>query len=94
MSEGQFEFTFEETAVLSVDQLWSVANEELLRIAKEDRRVERKPTAIRPRELSEYFSMQANTAIEGGLIVVGMADKGQVLGCLGIEIEPHQPTRK
>jgi ATP-dependent DNA helicase RecG len=83
----QLPLTFEYPAVLSVDRLWTLANAELLAMLKEDRRVERKPAGIHAPELAEYFSMWANTAAEGGLIVLGMSDDGKFVGCTGIETE-------
>lgn len=85
MSEFQIPINFDQTIPLSVDQLWNMATGELFRILREDRRVERKPAMIRPKELAEYLSMWANTATEGGLIAVGVADDGKLLGCLGVE---------
>jgi ATP-dependent DNA helicase RecG len=87
MSDSQIPINFEQTVAISVDALWGSATPELLRLLREDRRVERKPPLIRPRELAEYFSMWANTATEGGLIAVGMSDDGKLLGCLSVEIE-------
>jgi ATP-dependent DNA helicase RecG len=80
--EIQLSLTFEAAAVLSVDQLWQSASPELIRVLKENRRVERKPARIHAPELAEYFSMWANTAIEGGLVAIGVADDGEFLGCL------------
>jgi len=85
MAEAQLPLTFEQAAVLSVDQLWNQATSDLLKVAKEDRRVERKPAGIHAAELSTYFSMWANTATEGGLIAVGIANNGEFVGCLCIE---------
>jgi len=83
----QLPFTFEQTVVLNVDELWTLATPELLVLAREDRRIERKPPAIHASELAEYFSMWANTSVEGGVIAVGISNKGDLSGCLSIELE-------
>jgi ATP-dependent DNA helicase RecG len=80
--------TFRETALLAVDELYGRADDGLLRILKEDKRVERKPASIlKSHELADYYSMWANTGSEGGLIAVGIANNGEFLGCSTIEIE-------
>jgi ATP-dependent DNA helicase RecG len=82
----QLPLTFEQAAALSVDALWGLADEELLRVLVEDRRIERKPVGIRADQLAEYFSMWGNTGPEGGLIAVGISDRGLPLGCLTMEV--------
>lgn len=47
---------------------------------KEDRRVEYKSSRVHPRELGRCFSMWSNT-LDGGIIVVGVEDDGEVAGC-------------
>ncbi len=71
--QQQLPLTFEQAAVLSVDQLWAFATPELLSVLTEDRRAERKPVAIHAPELSEYFSMWANTAVEDPLAFFTLA---------------------
>lgn len=68
-------------ALLSVDEIYELADAALLRHLKEDRRLERKPPTYRSQALGEYLSMWANTSPDGGLIVVGQHDDGHYLGC-------------
>ena len=69
-------------ALLTVDEIYEKASVELLqRLGDEDRRVERKPATVHSEYLGEYFSMWANTAPDGGIIVVGMNDDRTVSGC-------------
>jgi ATP-dependent DNA helicase RecG len=68
-------------ALLTVEEIYDRASSDLFKRLKEDRRIERKPTGIHSQSLGEYFSMWANTAPDGGLVVVGMEDGGTVAGC-------------
>lgn len=68
-------------ALLTPDEIYAQADEALLRAIHEDRRIERKPPMFHRTELGEYVCMWANTPPDGGIIVVGMADKGTVIGC-------------
>jgi ATP-dependent DNA helicase RecG len=70
-------------ALVSPDELYQNA-ESFIEVLKEDRRFERKSSKASPRLLGEYLSMWANTAPDGGLIAVGIEDKGKVLGCKGL----------
>ena len=67
--------------LVTVETIYGRADQHLLQTIAEDRRVERKPASVHADFLGEYFSMWANTP-GGGLIVVGLADDGGVLGCL------------
>lgn len=71
----------------TADDIYTVAfkdgAERLLRFA-EDNRVEWKSARYSPKELSDYFSMWANTQPHGGLIVIGIEDSGTVTGCLDV----------
>jgi hypothetical protein len=67
-------------ALVSPDELYQNA-EAFIEVLKEDRRFERKSAKSGPRLLGEYLSMWANTAPDGGLIALGIEDKGNVLGC-------------
>lgn len=71
-------------ALMPVDEIYEKVDQKLLERLKEDRRIERKPEGIQARQLGDYFSMWANTIPEGGLLVVGMADDGVVMGCLSL----------
>ena len=70
--------------LLSPDEIFERANQDLLERLSEDRRVERKPAAFSGSRLGEYVCMWANTAPDGGLIVSGMADKGGFDGCASL----------
>lgn len=70
--------------LLSVDEIFADCSQTILERCKEDRRIERKPAGYSPRDLSVYLSMWANTPIDGGIIVIGMADNGQFEGCSGL----------
>lgn len=65
-------------ALLTVEEIYDRASVDLFHRLKEDRRIERKPTGIHSQSLGEYFSMWANTAPDGGLVVIGMEDGGAV----------------
>jgi ATP-dependent DNA helicase RecG len=85
MSGTQIAFDFEgPLALLTVEEIYDRASVELLQALEEDRRIERKPVGIHPQKLSEWFSMWANTAPDGGILVIGIEDDGDVSGCLGI----------
>ena len=68
-------------ALLSPDEIYEAVDQVLLSNMTEDKRLERKPAGIHPKELGTYFSMWANTVPEGGIIVVGMENDGQFSGC-------------
>lgn len=82
----QLEFIWEKKplALLNVQELFDEANNDLLRRIGEDNRIERKPAGIHVDQLSEYFSMFANTKPDGGLIVVGIENDGTISGCSGL----------
>lgn len=72
--------------LLTVDEIYSLADASWLRLLKEDRRVERKSPGIHARELAQWFSMWANTAPHGGIIAVGVADNGEMTGVLSASV--------
>lgn len=77
----QLNLTFDiPLALVSPDELYQNA-EQFIELLKEDRRFERKSPRTNPRSLGEYFSMWANTVPDGGLIAVGIEDKGGITGC-------------
>lgn len=80
--------------LLSVDEIYDRANEELLTLLAEDKRIERKPCGFSGEGLGEYFSMWANTAPDGGLIVLGQTDKGGFEGCKGLSQEAINQREK
>jgi ATP-dependent DNA helicase RecG len=88
----QMQLTFEgPLELLTVEEIYSTVSAELLIRLSEDRRIERKPPGHHPDALGEYFSMWANTSPEGGIIVIGQHDNGQLLGCSSLT--PHQLNR-
>src|SRR5713101_7452814 len=74
-------------SVLSPDEIFADVNELMLSRLSEDRRLERKPAGVHSNELGDYISMWANTVPEGGIIVIGMHDKGAFLGCHNLPAE-------
>lgn len=61
--------------------IWIRINERLLSHFGEDKRFERKGCRkIHFSELSEYYSTFSNTP-DGGMVVFGVEDKGQIVGC-------------
>ena len=82
----RFELDFEDKPelLLSPEDIFSKADEDLLRRLAENRRIERKPPAFTGSRLGEYICMWANTSPDGGLIVSGMADKGGFIGCASL----------
>jgi ATP-dependent DNA helicase RecG len=67
-------------ALLTVEEIFDRADQTLLESLREDRRLERKTGAIHAEPLGEYVCMWANTH-GGGLIALGVADDGTMLGC-------------
>jgi ATP-dependent DNA helicase RecG len=88
--DGQLIFQFDRPPLqtLTPDEIYDLADESLLRevVAKchEDSRLELKCNGIHAKELGEYFSMWANTAPSGGLIIVGVRDDRNWEGCSSI----------
>lgn len=79
---AQLSITFpKHYALLSPDEIYDLADQTLLTLLHEDRRLERKPAGVHGKELGEYVSMWANTVPEGGIIVIGMENDGQFSGC-------------
>lgn len=77
----QYKIGFPEPEALSLltpDDIYQLGDEELLQQIKEDRRIERKPSGYQPRALAEYFSMWANTAPDGGIVVIGLENDGVI----------------
>jgi ATP-dependent DNA helicase RecG len=86
---GQLQFTFirQSLPLLTPEEIYALADQRLVQLLREDKRIERKPSGIQPKFLAEYFSMWANTPPDGGVIVVGIENDGRVInGCAGL---PH-----
>ena len=85
MQSRQIPLNFEgPLALMTVEEIYERASVDLLQNLNEDRRIERKPSGIQPQALGEYFSMWANTAPDGGIVIVGMEDRGAASGCSGL----------
>lgn len=97
MAQTQLEFDFDacaaakHSAVLSPDEIYANASQELLEKLAEDSRIERKPPGIHREKLARYFSMWGNSPPYGGLIVIGIGDEGAILGCS--ELDAKQLNR-
>jgi ATP-dependent DNA helicase RecG len=90
MSDYQhsFDFTFPEPTLPQLwtpDDIYGAADQRILTQFGEDHRVERKRAAIKKRDLAEYVSMWANTQPLGGVVFIGVADDGAVIGCKGTD---------
>lgn len=78
----QLTLTFERLLpLLSPDEIYHSADQTLLTVLKEDRRIERKPAGTHAKVLGEYHSMWANTAPEGGVTILGIENDGSFSGC-------------
>lgn len=80
MSQLTLEFG-KHKALITVPEIFAKASQELITELKEDRRLEKKSPRYALRDLGDYFSMWANTAPDGGVIVVGIKHDSQWLGC-------------
>src|SRR5260221_426337 len=88
--QSQLKFTFDgPLALMSVQEIFEQASVSLFLKLREDRRIERKSAGIHPQQIGDYLSMWANTAPDGGVLVVGMEDDGAVSGCPHAD---HQDT--
>lgn len=80
--------------LLSPDEIYSRADENLLRKLAEDRRIERKTSAFTGSNLGETICMWANTSPDGGLVVSGMEDDGAFSGCNRLSSEQINKLEK
>jgi ATP-dependent DNA helicase RecG len=67
--------------LMTPDEIYQQATQELLERLKEDRGIERKLATEHAPVIAEYVSMWANTDPNGGLIAIGMANDGCFEGC-------------
>lgn len=84
--EEQLEFDFnpppdEIPQLWTADDIWRVCDEDTLRLFSEDNRVERKVWGITQKALADYLSMWANTQPYGGIVFIGIGNKGEMIGC-------------
>ncbi len=70
------------TRMMSVDELFSGLSSIPLVELQEDRRIERKIASVSPKSLADYYSIFANTPPDGGIILIGVENNGQISGCL------------
>jgi ATP-dependent DNA helicase RecG len=70
--------------LLSPDEIYVLADQDLLSEIDEKDIYERKPPGMHADPLAEWICMWANTAPHGGLIAYGVADDGRFKGCLSI----------
>jgi ATP-dependent DNA helicase RecG len=63
------------------DDIFGSCDADIIRLFKEDSRVERKPATFPRNALAEYVSMWANTQPHGGVTFIGVADDGRINGC-------------
>lgn len=66
---------------MTVDDIFMSLSTMPLAELHEDRRIERKVAGVAPRSLADYFSIFANTAPDGGIILIGVENDGSVAGC-------------
>lgn len=80
----ELDFSYKPTLLelLSVNEIYATADQELLFKLKEDKRIERKTAGIHPESLQKWFAMWANTPPDGGIIALGIEDDGSFTGCL------------
>ena len=78
-NQQQFEF-MTKAALLSPDEIFRRASQELIESLSEDRRLERKPAGIHAKAIGDYFSVWSNTVPDGGIIIVGIEDDGTIKG--------------
>jgi ATP-dependent DNA helicase RecG len=69
---------------MTVGEIYEKADQSLIQVIQEDRRIERKPAGVHADYLAQYFSMWANSPPEGGLIAVGVENNGSISGCLKV----------
>lgn len=86
MANEQFGFDFSPPAsalpeLWTPDDIYNHCDENTIRAFSEDRRVERKRYEVSQRDFAAYLSMWANTQPTGGVIFIGVANDGTILGC-------------
>lgn len=85
-----FEFTYpvrRPWRMMSADELFDSISQEAAVDAEEDHRLERKSASYSARALGDYFSMWANTAPFGGIILLGVENDGRITGTASIPPE-------
>ena len=69
------------------DDIFNNARYEVIKAFKEDARVERKPCGIHAKALADWVCMYANTHPHGGIVFIGVEDKGKISGCKRLSTE-------
>lgn len=85
-----FEFTYpvrRPWRMLSTDELYDSISQESAVDTGEDHRIERKSASYSAKALGDYFSMWANTAPFGGIILLGVENDGRVTGISSIPLD-------
>jgi len=78
----QFDLDFmKPEPLMTPDEIYSSASQELLQRLNEDRRIERKPAGIHANAFGDYFSLWANAVPDGGIVVFGIENDGRITGC-------------
>ena len=83
MQQTKFDFDlpFEGSALWTPRDIWVKLNQRVLEYLREDRRLERKDhKSPSLDDLAKYYSAFSNTP-DGGLLVYGIADNGEIQGC-------------
>ncbi len=84
--DAQFAFDFN-PPVSALPELWTPddiyqsCDAKTVAAFSEDRRVERKRVEVAQRDFAAYLSMWSNTQPSGGVMFIGVADDGKILGC-------------
>lgn len=90
MEQIGFDFAFpirEAARHMSVDEIYDRMSQKLAVDIDETDRIERKSARYALRDLGDYFSMWANTAPYGGVIICGVENDGKVTGCSQLNSE-------
>lgn len=90
MQQATFDFDspplFEGSTLWTPRDIWVKLNQRVIEYLKEDRRIERKNhKSPNLDDLAKYYSAFSNTP-DGGLLVYGIADNGDITGC-GFSVE-------
>ena len=86
----QLEFQFSKPSsrlpeLWSVDEIYESISARLVSQFAEDRRLERKSARITVRALGDEICAYANAQPDGGIILVGVEDDGEITGCAALD---------
>ena len=68
------------SALWTPDEIFDWLNGDMVPKLSEDRRIRRKPAQCAGDQIGEYVSVWANTAPQGGIILLGVANDGSIEG--------------